>query len=142
MRSEDIISFARGLRDHLGTNDPEIIAVLYGIKVLYRWNNPDVFKAHTIKMDGYPTIITVNERFSEVSRKMLCAHELGHALLHEDTINHFDITSRNILTNVEYEANLFAVALLFDESDFSLPFSKMSNSVLKSILDYNIYPEV
>ena len=71
----------------------------------------------------------------------LCAHELGHALLHDDGINHFATTSKNAFTNIEYEANLFAVALLFDENDFNVPLVSMSNYTLKSILDYNI-PEM
>ena len=37
-----------------------------------------------------------------------------------------------------YEANLFAVALLCNEDEFNMPLAKMSNAVLKSILDCNV----
>ena len=39
---------------------------------------------------------------------------------------------------MEYEANLFAVALLCNEDEFNMPLAKMSNAVLKSILDCNV----
>jgi Zn-dependent peptidase ImmA (M78 family) len=96
------------------------------------------FKAQTLKMEGYPTIISINGLYSTLSQKVLCAHELGHALLHTEPINHFDVTTKNVHTNVEYEANLFAVALLCNEDEFNMPLAKMSNAVLKSILDCNV----
>ena len=40
----------------------------------------------------------------------------------------------------EYEVNLFAVALLFDEGSFNMPLAEMSNYTLQSILDANITP--
>ena len=43
-----------------------------------------------------------------------------------------------IMLNAEYEANLFAVSLLFDDDQFNMPISEMSNYILKSILDWNI----
>ena len=39
---------------------------------------------------------------------------------------------------MEYEANLFAVALLFDEQRFSTRLNYMSNGELESILRLNI----
>ena len=69
---------------------------------------------------------------------VLCAHELGHALLHSDAVNNFAATSKNAFKNVEYEANLFAVSLLFDEEDFNIKMLNMSNYLLKQVLDYNI----
>ena len=72
---------------------------------------------------------------------MLCAHELGHALLHEDCVNHFAVTNKNVTTHVEQEANLFALALLTSDDideDLCIPLSNMSNYLLKSIMDYNI----
>ena len=62
-------------------------------------------------------------------------------MLHDESINHFAITNKNIFTNVEREANLFALALLLDEKtefQLNMPLVNMSNYTLKSILDYNI----
>ena len=71
----------------------------------------------------------------------MCAHELGHEILHSDDINNFAVTSKNTFKNVEYEANLFAVSLLLNESDFNMKVLNMSNYLLKQVLDYNIAVE-
>jgi Zn-dependent peptidase ImmA (M78 family) len=55
-----------------------------------------------------------------------------------DDINNFAVTSKNAFKNVEYEANLFAVSLLFNECDFNMKFLNMSNYLLKQVHDYNI----
>lgn len=92
-------------------------------------------------MPGYPTTISINNKYSEKAKKILCAHELGHALLHEQCINYFATTSSNVMTNIEFEANLFAVALLADKDinmKLSIPLEKMNNYLLKTIMDYNI----
>ena len=112
MRAQQIIRLACDIKSVWKTNNPFEIAEKYGIKVLIRNVNIGDFKAQTLKMEGYPTIISINGLYSTLSQKVLCAHELGHALLHTEPINHFDVTTKNVHTNVEYEANLFAVALL------------------------------
>lgn len=138
MKAQQIIRLANDIKSVWKTNNPFEIAEKYGIRVLVRNVNIGDFKAQTLKMEGYPTIISINGLYSELSQKVLCAHELGHALLHTEYINHFDITTKNVHTNVEYEANLFAVALLCEEDEFNMPLSKMSGAVLKSILDCNV----
>ena len=92
-------------------------------------------------MANYPTIITINDRYSTKAKRILCAHELGHALLHEDGINHFAVTEKNVATGVEYEANLFALTLLTDkdwEAMLKMPLKQMNNYLLKSIIDLNL----
>lgn len=64
--------------------------------------------------------IVLNTRSGRIVQKILCAHELGHALLHGELaamrgfqeLEMFDMTSRT-----EYEANLFAAELLIDDSE-------------------------
>lgn len=139
MRTREIMQLVGDIKREWNTKDPFEIADKFGIRVIVRASNIKDFKAQIIKVTGYPSIISINSKFSELSQKILCAHELGHALLHSDAVNHFDITAKNIKSNVEYEANLFAVTLLCDEKQFNMPISLMSNTLLKSILDYNIY---
>lgn len=142
MQAKDIIALARGIKDSWQTNDPYKIAERLGIVVLHRDTNIKDFTAQTLKFPGHPTIISINNAYSELSKKVLCAHEVGHALLHEECVNHFAITNKNVVTNVELEANLFAVALLADDDIddiLAYPLSNMSNYLLKSILDYNIH---
>ena len=144
MNAQDILSFARDLKEYWNTNDPFEIADILGIEVLKRDFCNKAFTAQTVKVPGYPTIISINNSYTEFSQKVLCAHELGHALLHQDCINHFATTNKNRSTAVEYEANLFAVALLGSndlENSLTVPLTKMSNYLLKSILDANIHPK-
>lgn len=141
MKTTDIIALARGFRATWKTNDPFEIARRLGIEVLFRDVSIKGFTAQTVKIAGYPTIISINNVFDKKSKKILCAHELGHALLHEECVNHFAVTNRNVTTDVERDANLFAVALLIDEQterELNMSLGNMSNYLLKSILEYNI----
>jgi len=141
MTPNEIIKLARDFKIHWHTNNPYEIAKRLGIQIIHTKSSLKDFTAHTIKVTGYPTIISINDAFTEFSQKVLCAHELGHAILHEDCVNHFATTTTNASTNVEYEANLFAVALLGDNDLFdnlSIPLENMNNYLLKTILDTNI----
>ena len=135
---EDIIRYARELRREYHTQSPYKLAEHFGIRVVDGFHTDVSRKAFTVKMEAYPTMIMLNAAYDEKSRMVLCAHELGHALLHEEGMNHFSVNEKNVFTNTEYEANLFAVSLLFDDDQFNIPISEMSNYILKSILDWNI----
>lgn len=142
MEARDIINYARDLKKHLGTNDPYVIAEHFGVEITAMSEHYADGTAQTLKLPGMPTIISISERFSKYSQKVLCAHELGHALFHDNSLNHFKTTSANVRTAREYEANLFAVALLCDddiEDKLCLPLESMNNYLLKTILDFNIY---
>lgn len=140
MTPKEIINKATELKIKYGTTNAITISRKLGIKVITRNVNPKVFKAHVIQFDNYPAFISINSSFSELSQCVLCAHELGHAILHQDCcINHFDTAADMIKQKMEYEANLFAVALLFDENDFVCRFEDMNNYMLKETLDINIY---
>lgn len=140
MTTTEIIALARDFKEYFSTNDAIEVANQLGINVIYRKQNIEDFKAHIIKLDGYTPFICINENFSDISKNVLCAHELGHAVLHEDTVyNQFDTTTDMVKQKQEYEANLFAVAFLCNEDEFNIPFADMNNYVLKSIIDENIY---
>lgn len=137
MRTREILDYVRDLKTTWG-DDPFDIAERFGIKV--NINNSGKPSAYIINMPNYPTVISIFGDISDVSRKVLCAHELGHAILHDNcVINRFTGTKDAVQNYTEYEANLFAVALLFNEEDFNRPISAMSNGMLKMILDYNIH---
>lgn len=141
MKAKEIKKLAQNLRENYNTRNPFEIVEKFGIKVLISKNMPLEKKAYTVRMPNYPTMIVVNGRYDTRGQIALCAHELGHALLHSDGINNFAVTDKNAFMNVEYEANLFAVSLLFDEKDFNVKFLSMSNYILKEILDCNINVE-
>lgn len=142
MKPQEIIEMAKAFKIHWKTNDPYEIAERLGIMVMHSASCLKDFTAHTIKMPGYPTVISINDKFDDHAKRVLCAHEVGHALLHENCVNHFAITSKNVNTNVELEANVFAIALLSDDDindRLSIPLEQMNNYLLKTIMDYNIF---
>ena len=92
MRAKEIKNLAEDLRENYNTRNPFELADKFGIKVLISKVLPADKKAYTIKSDNYPTIIIVNGRYEYKSQMVLCAHELGHALLHSDAVNNFAVT--------------------------------------------------
>ncbi len=141
MNTSDIIKYARSFKTVWHTTDPYEIAEKYGIRVFHCHHAIKDFTAHTIKAEGYPTVIAINDSYTDFSKKLLCAHELGHSLLHNNGVNHFSLTSKNANTNVELEANLFAIALLSDEefdNKLNMPLDKLNNYLLKTIMDFNL----
>lgn len=73
MRAQQIIRLACDIKSVWKTNNPFEIAEKYGIKVLIRNVNIGDFKAQTLKMEGYPTIISINGLYSTLSQKF-CVH--------------------------------------------------------------------
>ena len=97
-----------------GTRDPFRICAEKGITVLIR----DDFrrqKGAFAVVAGEPFIF-VSGVLSEEMRRIVCAHELGHALLHRreggDIFLEFELFDMN--DRREYEANVFAAELLLD----------------------------
>ena len=63
--------------------------------------------------------IFINNKLSEFDQKLVCAHELGHAVLHFSNRIQFLIDNTKLLrkSRIEDEANLFASWLLFPNDD-------------------------
>ena len=142
MNPKNVIKYAKDLKKTRHTNDPYAIAEYFGIRVTFLKKCPPYFTAQTTKLENYPTHITINDAYTIFSKKILCAHELGHALLHNEAHNCFANTSKNVHTEVEKDANLFAITLLTDdcfEEKLPLSLASMDNYTLKSILDYNLH---
>ena len=70
--------------------------------------------------------IFINSELSEFDQKLVCAHELGHAILHSSNRIQFLIDNTKILkrSKIEDEANLFASWLLFPEDDIEFEFKE------------------
>lgn len=70
--------------------------------------------------------IFINSELSEFDQKLVCAHELGHAILHSSNRIQFLIDNTKILrkSKIEDEANLFASWLLFTEADIEFEFKE------------------
>ena len=63
--------------------------------------------------------IFINNKLSEFDQKLVCAHELGHAVLHSSNRIQFLIDNTKLLrkSRIEDEANLFASWLLFPSDE-------------------------
>jgi len=133
----DIVEIASKLKETYKTTNPFKIAEMLKIDCDFVVFRKEVVQAYILKpFEDVPPLICINSNFDKKSQKIFCAHELGHAVLHKDGCNHFD--GNSILDSKEYEANLFAIALLFDPNLFEIDIKTMNNYMLKAILDYNV----
>jgi Zn-dependent peptidase ImmA (M78 family) len=112
-----------------GTRDPFCIAENMGFIIVF---------APLVDMRGFQqrakrrNIIYINEALDEHQQRLVCAHELGHHLMHRGMNRIFMDHSTQIVTQkFENEAHLFSLELLFpDEAllDFvSLPISRAAS---------------
>lgn len=144
-KAREIIAYARQLKSYWHTNNPYELAAILGCQINERESCYPDFTAQIVRIEGYPTVISINKAYDEFSKKVLCAHELGHAIFHADNVcNHFAGSATNIENSTEHEANLFAIALLTDDnidSRLIIPLDEMCNFMLKSIMDRNIHKQ-
>ena len=100
------------------TRDPFRIAFLMDIAVKYIDTKRQ--KRLCAFFDDIPFIF-INQNLSEEMRRMTCAHELGHILLHKDILSGniplLEYELFDIHSSAEYEANVFAANLLIDEEE-------------------------
>ena len=101
------------------TRDPFTIAEEMGITVLIR--SDFMRQKGAFAVIGNNSFIFINGSLSEYMQRLVCAHELGHALLHRKLgtmpggMMEFEIF--DIKDAAEYEANVFAANLLIDEQE-------------------------
>ena len=99
------------------TCDPFELAEELGVMILYYdlGSLNGMFRF----IEGQPVIL-LNCRLDEIMLRIVCAHELGHFVLHsaiakEACLREFHIF--NMRDKTEYEANVFAANLLIDEDE-------------------------
>lgn len=99
------------------TNNPFKIAKKLGITVLHEdLGNTLGFYSKHFRMK----FIHVNQNLELEEKEFVCAHELGHALLHPDANTPFLKKHTLFSTDkIEQEANAFALNLLFHEKDLN-----------------------
>ncbi len=63
--------------------------------------------------------IFINSKLNEFDKILVCAHELGHAILHSSSNYQFLIDNTSLLkrSKLEDEANLFASYLIFPDGE-------------------------
>lgn len=110
-----------------------IIEVVNGLLEMYETNDPfelcDYLDIHVIihdlgeKIQGFiqrspygDEILHINSRLESQMQKYICAHELGHAILHPDLSLGFYIEHPLLVKNkVEIQADKFAAELLIPD---------------------------
>lgn len=134
MEKKTIILYAKMLKDKFKDLNALQIAERLSYKVVSIPADPEFIVAHNYRSKNGKNLIFINSCFDEQTKNVMCAHELGHAILKHPLKNEYTGTD----WQYEYEATLFAVSLLFDEENFNMPFEKMPYYILKGILDKNI----
>ena len=108
-------TLATSLVDSHGTRDPFQIAHDFGIIII---ETPlEGVRGFYQSVYGQQ-IIYVDNRLPELERLWVCAHELGHAMLHSGLNRLFmDRRTHMISSRYEVEADRFAVDLLVSDDD-------------------------
>jgi Zn-dependent peptidase ImmA (M78 family) len=131
---DEIINRAKELRK--GMYGIDVISLINSLKIDLNYISlkPSIYKGYVTNIFGNP-IININKLLPKKHQNIIAAHELGHALFHQDNCyNSFNGDD----FKQEYEADLFAVALLFDEKDLDVKFKDLTSYELKSILEFNL----
>jgi Zn-dependent peptidase ImmA (M78 family) len=138
MRKQEIVEFATGLKRTYHTCDPFKLAEIFGIRVEEQKSCTRWFKAQAVKFRGYAPYIVINGNYDERSRRVLCAHELGHIFLHDDTLNNFANPYSKINMQAEYEANLFTVALLEEQANLVMDMAEIPAYLVQNIVEKSV----
>lgn len=101
------------------TTSPFELCDYLGINVIYQ-ELPECVRGFFIKILK-SFVVVINNTVDEDEARVVCAHELGHIILHSET-NSISLNSRTYLCTSKYEreADLFAVNLLLQEESFQI----------------------
>ena len=105
---------ARQLRQQYGPRDPFLLCEQMDIAVLYT-DLPLITKGIFFSISGR-RVINLSLSLAEQEKTAVCAHELGHAVLHP--ANNYPFLSSNtnlVLGRYEREADYFSACLLLDD---------------------------
>ena len=113
--SDAIRERARRLVNRTGTRDPFKLARLLGVEIMFRDDMTEQKGAFFVVLEQ--AFIIINSNLDEQMQRLVCAHELGHAVLHKaqaarGALCEFDLFA--MATGMEYEANVFASEVLID----------------------------
>jgi len=82
--------------------------------------------------DGYE-VIHINSSIDESEMKYICAHELGHAILHKSlSLGFFNSNSMQIINKYEIQADKFAAEILIDHEVYDNEYSELNIDQISS----------
>lgn len=104
-----------GLAETYNTTNPFEICDLLNIKIIYSNLGNEIKGFFQRTKEGYE-IIHINTNLDENERKYICAHELGHAVMHTNlSIGFFIENTLQIKDKYEVQADKFAADLLMPD---------------------------
>ena len=116
--NEHIIKQARCLYRKYGIRDPFRIAESLGIRIKYTDLLHQLKGMYTVV--NRQRVIVLNNSNKASMNRIVCAHELGHDQIHreyaKDTVMQ-EFILYEMSNRLEYEANIFAAALLLDDDE-------------------------
>ena len=123
MKNPDAYLMPQKLIRKYGTRSPFLLAEEEGIEIMMRDDFGRQKGAFSLMLNV--PFIFINSSLSDEMKRIVCAHELGHAMLHRQlcrkmknqTIQEYEIF--DIRSEAEYEANIFAAELLIDEKELA-----------------------
>jgi len=115
MTASDIRKIVNRLIRRAGTNNPFEICEVLGVYIKYKdlGNVLGFFKCHRRQK-----LIYINNKLCSEKAKQVCAHELGHVILHPcvNTV-YLDVCTYAVTEKFENEANMLAAELLITDED-------------------------
>ena len=106
------------LKKKYNTECPYEIANYLKIHVMQHDLHPEINGYY--KYDRRNQYIVINDNLDEHKQKVVCAHELGHAVLHKHVNTPFMRNNTFLsVSKIEREANWFAAELLIPDESFN-----------------------
>ena len=121
VRSEEIYTKAKKIVRRCGTRDALKIAGELGIHVDFVGNFDRLLGMYTCRYRERH--ILLSSRMEDMVTQMVCAHEIGHDVLHRALAKRRDVLPEFVLfdmrTRYEYEANAFAAHICIDDAELT-----------------------
>ncbi len=118
MQSDHMIAVGERLVNRFDTRDPFEIADGLGLIVRECPDLGSLKGMYTIiKRNRY---ILLNDQLDEQTKRIVCAHEIGHDQLHRDLVRHGvmkEFTLYDMKSKPEYEANIVCSEILLDTDE-------------------------
>ena len=118
INNDYIVNQVESLVKRYGTRNPFILCQELGINIRFKELGTEI-KAYFFYQSRIKTIV-INQRTTLSACRILCAHELGHGILHKKLAamrGFHELELFDCLNTTEYEANLFAAELLIDDNE-------------------------
>ncbi|SKB00050.1 protein of unknown function [Caloramator quimbayensis] len=127
-----IVDIVNGLLETYGTLNPFELCDYMDIKIIYS-NLGEEIKGFFQRTPNNYEIIHLNSDLVPEEKKYICAHELGHAILHTDlSMSFFIENALQVKNKYEIQADKFAAELLLYDIESNYEINGLTISQLSS----------